>query len=65
MRRGINITVALILIAILIKMVDATDRTVADTNLTTGSIQNTMAIYSLHASHPSMANLPVQDPPQP
>ena len=63
MRRGINLTVALILIALIVKMVGLPNRTVASTDVTTG--ENTMPIYSLHAGYPNMKNLPVQDAPQP
>jgi hypothetical protein len=61
MRRGINITVALILIALIIKMVGLPNHTVAGTDATT---QNTMPIYG-HAGYPNTENLPVQEAPQP
>jgi hypothetical protein len=62
MHRGINLTVALILIALIIKMVGLPNHTVAGTDATT---QNTMPIYGLHAGYPNMKNLPVQETPQP
>ena len=60
MRRGVNITVALILIALLIKITGVPNGTVAD--VTTGS---TMPIYNLHAAYPDIKDLPVQEAPQP
>lgn len=62
MRRGVNITVALILIAFLIKIMGAPNRTVAGTDVTTGS---TPPIYSGHAAYPDVKDLPVQEAPQP
>ena len=63
MRRGINLTVALILIALIIKMVGLPNHTVAGTDVTTS--QNTLSIYSIVTNYPNMKNLPVQDAPQP
>ena len=62
MRRGVNITVALILIALFIKVMGLPKTTVAGTDVTSGS---TLSIYNLHAADPNVKNLPVQDAPQP
>ena len=62
MRRGVNIAVALILIALFIKILGVPNKTVAHTDVTTGP---TMPIYNLHAAYPKMKDLPVQEAPQP
>jgi hypothetical protein len=62
MRRGVNITVALILIAFLIKIMGVPNKTVAGTDPTAGS---TLPIYNLHAAYPNLKDLPVQEAPQP
>ena len=63
MRRGVNITVALILIALFIKVIALSNKTIAGTEVTNG-IQG-MSIYGLHAGYPNMKDLPVQETPQP
>ena len=62
MRRGVNITVALILIAFLIKVMGVPNRTVAGTDVTIGS---TSPIYNLQAAYPNVKDLPAQEAPQP
>ena len=62
MRRGVNITVALVLIALVIKVMGLPRTTVAGTDVTHGS---TLSIYGLHAAYPNVKNLPVQEAPQP
>src|SRR5689334_15158184 len=62
MRRGVNITVALILIALLIKIMGVPSGTVAGTDVTIGP---TLPIYNLHAAYPHVNDLPVQEAPQP
>jgi len=61
MRRGINLTVALVLIVLIIKMVGLPNHTVA--SVPTG--QPTISVYDLYAAYPDMKSLPVQDAPQP
>jgi len=63
MRRGVNITVALILIALIIKMVGLPNHTVASTDVTAG--QKALSVYDLDMAHPNMKDLPQQEAPQP
>jgi hypothetical protein len=62
MRRGVNIAVALILIALVIKVMGLPRTTIAGTDVTRGS---TVSIYGLHAAYPNVKGLPVQEAPQP
>ena len=64
MRRGVNLTVALILIALFIKVIALSNKTIAGTEVTSG-IHGEMSIYGLHAAYPNMKDLPVQEAPQP
>lgn len=65
MRRGVNIAVALILSVIFIKAIGASNKTVAGTEVASGSAPSAVLIYNLHARHPDMKNLPLQEAPQP
>jgi hypothetical protein len=61
MRRGINITVALVLIALIIKIMAVPTHTVANTDAS----RNTVSVYDLETAYPNMNVLPVQEEPKP
>ena len=63
MRRGINIAVALVLIALIIKVITVSSHTVASTNATVGG--NAVSVYDLETTYPNLNTLPVQEDPKP
>jgi hypothetical protein len=67
MRRATSIATVtvLILAGVIVKVMVAPSKTVADTTATKSSTQSTISIYDLHITHPSMKNLSVGEPPWP
>jgi hypothetical protein len=63
MRRGINIAVALVLIALILKIMAAPNHTVASTDGTAG--RNAVSVYDLETTYPNLNTLPVQEDPKP
>ena len=67
MRRATTIATVtvLILAGIIVKVMVAPSKTVADTTATKSSTQSTMSIYDRHVTHPNMKSLLVGEPPWP